>query len=279
MRARQLLVPVGALLAAAALIGVAAAQPVLEQTSERRVRTDVEAFFVVDVSRSMLAQTAQGSPTRLERAKRLATELRAALPDVPVGLASFTDRVLPHLFPNADVDVFQATLDRSIGIERPPPSVSFLSNATKLDSLAAIRGLRYFAPKAKKRLVVVLTDGESLPVANARLGTLYRRPPAISTVFVHFWNEKERVFSRGVPEPEYLPDPSSRPILDGLAASTGGSVHGESSIAVVARAAREHLDSGPTVVQGSRSGRTALAPFLAMAAFLPLSILLLRRDR
>lgn len=279
MRTRRLLVPVAALLGAAVFVGLAAAQPVLEQTSDRRVRTDAEVFFVIDVSRSMLAQSGQGSPNRLDRAKTLAAELRASLPDIPVGIASFTDRVLPHLFPNADADVFQATLDRSIGIERPPPSVSFLSNATKLDSLAAIRGLRYFSPKAKKRLVIVFTDGESLPVASARLGTLYRRPPVIKPIFVHIWGEDERVFTRGAPESQYLPDPSSRSILDGLAASTGGSVQSEASVAGIERTARQLLGSGPTVVEGSRSGRTALAPFLAVAAFLPLSILLWRRDR
>ena len=96
---------------------------------------------------------------------------------MPVGLASLTDRVLPHLFPSANHDVFQAALDRSIGIERPPPSSSLLGNATKLDALATIRGLRYFSPAKKKRLLIVLTDGESHPVAGARLGTLFRREP------------------------------------------------------------------------------------------------------
>lgn len=278
-RTRRLLVPLGAILAAAGLLGLAAAQPILEQTSTRRVRTDAEVFFVIDVSRSMLAQTSTGSPSRIERAKAVAGELRASLPEVPVGIASFTDRALPHLFPSADGDVFQATLDRSIGIERPPPSTSFLTNATKLDALAAIRGLRYFSPAAEQRLVVVFTDGESLPVAGARLGTIFRRPPAIETVFIHFWSEDERVFARGAPEPQYLPDPSARALLDGLAESTDGSVYSERSVDAATQTARQLLGEGPTVAEGQIRGREALAPYLTIAAFVPLGLLLWRRDR
>ena len=278
-KVRRLAVPLGALLAAGAFLGLAAAQPVLERTTIRKVRTDAEAFFVIDVSRSMLAQETEGSAMRIDRAKAVAGELRERLPDVRVGIASLTDRVLPHLFPSASVDVFQATLDRSIGIERPPPRGSFLTSATKLDSLTAVRAQRFFSPTTQKRLVVVFTDGESLPVANARLGTLFRRPPAIETIFVQFWGSDERVYTRGVPEPQYLPDPAARAILDGVAASTRGGVFSEQSVESATQRARQLLGSGPTTTEGQRRGREALAPYFAFAAFLPLGLLLWRRDR
>ena len=279
LRPRRLLAPLAALLAASALLGLAATQPILEQTSTRRVRTDAEVFVAIDVSRSMLAKNGPGKPERILRAKAAASELREQLPGVRFGLASFTDRALPHLFPSASVDVFAATLDRSIGIERPPPSSSLLTNATKLDSLTAIRGLRYFSPKARKRLVVVLTDGESLPVAGTRLGTLYRRPPAIEILFIQFWGENERVFTRGAPEPEYRADPSSRALLDGLAASMHGSVYTERQLDSATNKARQLLGEGPTEARGQSRGREALAPYLALAAFLPLGVFLWRRDR
>jgi hypothetical protein len=277
--ARALLLPLAALLATGALVGLAAAQPILERTSARQVRTDAEVFLVLDVSRSMLARERPGSPRRFDRAREVATELRERLGDVPIGLASFTDRALPHLFPTSSLDVFQATLERSIGIERPPPSSGLLTQATKLDALATIRGLRYFSPTTKKRLVVTLTDGESLPVAGARLGSLYRRPPVIETIFVQFWNKNERVYTRGAPEPQYVVDPAARSILDGVAASTRGKVYSENEVEAVARQARRMLGRGPTEVEGKSTGREALAPYLAMAAFLPLSLLLWRRDR
>ena len=276
---RSLLVPLGALVAGAALLGLAAAQPVFEWTRDQRLRTDAEAFVVLDVTRSMLAQRDVDSPMRIERAKAAATRIRASLPEVPVGVASLTDRVLPHLFPSADDEVFAATIERSLGIESPPPRSTFATSATSLSALATLRGLRYFRPTSKKRVAIVITDGETQPVANARLGGLFRREPAIEVVFVHVWNEEERVFSRGVPEPQYLPDASSRAALDRLAASTQGAVFTEQQVGAAAGAARDALGDGPSVVLGEEEGRLALAPYLAAAALLPFGLLLWRRDR
>ena len=260
-------------------VGLAAAQPVFEWTRDRTVRTDAEAFVVVDVSRSMLAQRDLDSPMRIDRAKAAATSLRASLSDVPVGVASLTDRVLPHLFPSADHDVFEATLERSVGIERPPPRSSFLNGATSLNALATLRGLHYFTPTSTKRLAIVLTDGESQPVSNARIGGLFRRTPAIEVVFVQFWDDDEHVFTRGVPEPQYRPDPSARAALDRLAASSHGAVYSEGQLDAAASKARELLGSGPSVVEGEKAGQVALAPYLAAAALLPFGLLLWRRDR
>lgn len=277
--ARSRVAPAVALVVAAALLGLAAAQPVLDRTTTRLIRSDAETFVVIDTSRSMLARRSPGSPSRIERAKDAATRLRASLPGVPVGIASITDRVLPHLFPSADEDVFQATLERAVGIERPPPRGGFLTKATKLGALASVAGGSFFSPAARIRLLVVLTDGESLPVAAKWLGARLRQPPGIETVFVQFWDARERVLTRGVPEPQYRPDLSARSILDGVAAATGGSVYSEGELGSAVRRAHELVGRGPTVAQGERRGRLALAPYLAAATFLPLSLLLRRRDR
>lgn len=276
---RALAVPLAALVAGAALLGLAAAQPVFEWTRDQRVRTDAEAFVVLDVSRSMLAQPGLDSPQRIERAKAAASTLRTSLSDVPVGLASLTDRVLPHLFPGTDHEVFAATLERSLGIEQPPPRASFTTGATSLNALATLRGLRYFTPKSTKRLAIVLTDGESQPVSNARLGGLFRRSPAIEVVFIQFWGEDEKVYSRGVPEPQYIADSSARPTLDRLAASMQGAVYSEDQLDAATSKAHDLLASGPSVVEGEKAGQVALAPYLAAAALLPFGLLLWRRDR
>jgi hypothetical protein len=276
---RVLLAPLAGLILGGMLLALAATQPVFAWTRDRTVRTDAEAFVVLDVSRSMLAQQSLGSPQRIERAKAAASELRASLPEVRVGIASLTDRVLPHLFPSADADVFEATLERSLAIEHPPPRSSFLTGATSLNALATLRGLRFFSPSSTARLAIVLTDGESDPVSNARLGGLFRRAPAIEVVFVQFWHEDERVYSRGVPEPQYKPDPSARATLGRLAASVHGAVYSEGQVGAAARKARELLGGGPTVVQGAKAGKVALAPYLAVAALFPFGLLLWRRDR
>ena len=57
---RAFVVTVVAFVATGALVGIAAAQPVVEQTRTLRERTDAEAFVVIDVSRSMLAQSRHG---------------------------------------------------------------------------------------------------------------------------------------------------------------------------------------------------------------------------
>jgi von Willebrand factor type A domain len=278
-RRRALAVPLAALVLGSVFLGLAAAQPVFEWTSDRRVRTDAEAFVVLDVSRSMLAHRDLDEPMRIERAKAAATALRASLSDVPVGIASLTDRVLPHLFPSTDQEVFEATLERSLGVEQPPPRSSFATGATSLNALATLRGLRFYTPRSTARLAIVLTDGESQPVANARLGGLFQREPAIEIVFVQFWGEDERVFSRGVPEPQYRPDPSARAVLDRLAASMKGAVYTERQLGSATGKSRELLGDGPSVVEGRQAGQLELAPYLAAAALLPFGLLLWRRDR
>ena len=91
----------------------------------------------------MLAAAAPGEPNRLDRAEDLALQLRRRIPLVRVGIASFTDRVLPHLLPTADEHAFGATVDRTIAIEQPPPSTFYAIRATRLNALSVL-GTRNF---------------------------------------------------------------------------------------------------------------------------------------
>lgn len=272
------MLPASAALAAAALLGLAAAQPVLARTTTLDVRTDAEVFVAVDVSRSMLASRESGGATRIARAKAVAARLRGELAGVPVGLASLTDRILPHLFPSADEDVFRATLTRAIGIEQPPPRSTFSKNATSFDSLADVATRRFFPPTATRRVLVVLTDGESTPTTAARIGRLLGRA-SIKTVFVQIWDPTERVYTNGAAEPQYRPDPAGRTLLEALAVATDGSVYSESQAEAAAHKTRELIGSGPTRAQGVREARSGLAAYLALAALLPVGLLLARTDR
>jgi hypothetical protein len=275
---RRLALPVGAAVAAAGLLGLAAAQPVLARTTTLDVRTDAEVFVALDVSRSMLASRGPGEATRLTRAKLVASELREELAGIPVGLASLTDRILPHLFPSADEDVYRATLTRAIGIEQPPPRSTFSRNATSFDSLADVATRRFFSPEAKQRLLVVLTDGESEPVTAGRVGRLLGRA-SVKTVFVQLWDPVERVYTNGTAEPQYRPDPAGRTLLEALAVATGGAVYSESETAAAAAKSRQLLGAGPTRAEGVREARSGLAAYLALAALLPVGLLLARTDR
>lgn len=271
--------PAAALLLTAGLLGAAAMQPVVSLDEKRRVRTDAEVFLVLDVTRSMLARERPGSPSRLERAKRAAARFRESLPAVPVGLASVTDRALPHLFPTADGDVFRSTLAKAIGIERPPPVHTLLTRVTSLEAIAAVATQGFFSPAARRRVLVVLTDGETLPGARARLGPAFARPPGIATVFWHVWHRDERVFRGRTPEPAYRADPGSRAALERLAGEVGGAVFAEDETAEAVQRVARLVGRGPSVVEGERRRDVPLAPPLVAAAFLPLALLLWRRDR
>ncbi len=270
--------PLAAALAAiAVLLALAATQPVIETDRTVRTRTDAEAFVVVDVSRSMLAAADVGAPTRLERARTIAETLRSRLPEVPVGLLSLTDRVLPHLFPSADAAAFDATVEQALGIERPPPALSFSTRATSLDALEGIPRRGFFSRKARKRLLVVLTDGESQDVTDD-LRRAYAREPAIETLFVHVWKPDERIYETGVAERGYDADRTSVRMLANAASQTGGRVFPENETDELAAAAEAYLGTGATRERVIEGERRALMPFVTLMAVLPLGFVLLRRN-
>jgi hypothetical protein len=271
------LVPVaGAYAATGALLGVAAAQPVVETERTVRERTDVEAFVVVDVSRSMLAALEDGGARRIDVAREEALRLRQAVPEVPVGVLSLTDRLLPHLFPTTDDTVFRRTLAEAVDVERPPPALFFSTRATSIGEIGSVPERKFFSPSARKRLLVVLTDGETQPV-DTRLESQFRRGPRIETVFVHVWRPGERIFVAGVPERSYAPDPASAATLQRVAELTGGRAFAVGDGAAV-EAVRAALGDGPTRARVLDGERRALMPYAAALVLLPLGLVLLRRN-
>jgi len=270
--------PAVALVVIAALFGLAATQPTLVRRSQQHVRTDAEAWFVLDTSLSMKATSGPGSPTRFQRAQSLAIRLRNELGDVPVGVASITDRALPHLFPTPDSDTFDVTVRRAMGIERPPPTDGFSTRITTLGSIARVASDNFFAPTAQKRLVVVFTDGETKPFVDESLGTLFKAPPGVHAIFVRIWGAKERVYDGRRADPLYRPDPLSATYIQQLAATTGGISVDAGDFGDLVKAARKDLGHGPTQVLQKEQRRLELAPYLAGFAFLPLGFLLWRRN-
>jgi hypothetical protein len=259
------------------LVGVAAAQPVI--TSARTVpqRSDAEVFIVLDTSRSMLASAASGEPARIERAREDALALQAELPGVPVGIASLTDRVLPHLFPTVDQRAFRETMREAVGIERPPPSTSFGTLVTTLDALGAVPTLNFFTPRAKRRALVVFTDAESQPVTSV-LSTDFARKPRIDVTLVRVGDASERIYESGVAEAGYEPDPTAAEALATAATLTRGRVLEEGQAGEVAAIVREALATGPTVDRRIEGNRRALMPYVALLAALPLGFVLYRRN-
>jgi hypothetical protein len=270
--------PAVAVACAAGLLALAAAQPVIATVRQGEARTDAEALIVVDISRSMLARRRPTGLTRIDRARTIAKDVRAALPGVPVGVASLTDRVLPLLFPTTNQDVFVATVDRALGIEKPPPDRSGRGRATSLRALGTLGTANFFRPSARKRVAIVLTDGESLPVRVAALESDLARGN-VTLLLVHLWGVDERIFQpNGLPLRQYLADPDTPGFLSSLANEIGARVFDEDEAGDVARAARDAIGAGPMGPSGRELQSLELAPYAVLASLVPLLFLVWRRN-
>jgi hypothetical protein len=260
-----------------ALVGVAAAQPVIVRREAISQRADAQAFFVLDTSQSMTAQTGPDAPTRLERAERDVEALLPQLGDIPVGLATMTDRVLPNLMPTTNDALIRRTLEQSIGINEPPPSRLFPTRATNLQSaLLQLPSYHLFPVGIKHPILVVFTDGESDPLPQGYGGILAHQL-TIPPIFVHVSKPNELVYVRGHPDPRYHPDPQSGAVLAQFALATHGSVVSENDLAGVVHAIR--AEAGPAHRKETILGfeRVALGPWVLLAGVFPLGFLFWRR--
>jgi len=274
--ARTLGLEAGALLLVGLLLGLAAAQPVVSRVRAVDGRTDVEAMAVFDISRSMLARPSRSAPTRIDRARSLANELRFGLDEVPTGVASLTDRLLPHLFPTLSATAFTATVDRAVEIDRPPPE----RRATRATAFAALGDLgrqNFFGSKARVRVAIVLTDGESVPFNLGELRSLLLQGRVV-TYFVHVWHPEDRVYGPRGGRESYRPDPGSRAVIERVARETGGGVFSERELPAALAAVQRRLGEGSVAPRGRELRAVALAPFVVAAAALPLALVLFRRN-
>jgi hypothetical protein len=272
--AGTLLTALGAALAAALLV-VAAAQPALAHAHPLRVRTDAQLYLVFDTSRSMDAREAPHSPTRFARAVLFARAFRDELPEIPAGIASFTDRLMPHLLPTSDLGTFRATLQEAVGVDRPPPLLARFAVATSYSLLAELPTGGSFAGTARKRLLVLLTDGESRDYSPADVVAALARTHTRLLV-VRFWSPTERVYVGGR-DAGYRPATASTKPFDELGRrSVGGRVFGDGDVTAAAAAARRYFGSGPTAAVAVVHGATPLAPWVALASLVPLALVTLR---
>jgi hypothetical protein len=275
-RRRRAAVVAAALVATAALVAAAAAQPVVERGAVERPRPSAEVVVVLDVSRSMLARREPAQPTRFDRAQAAALELREQLPDVRVGLASFTDRVLPHLFPTTDVRAYRSTLLRATGVDRPPPSVKKVVG-TSLGALGALATRNFFDRRTDARVAVVLSDFESEPWAPAELGALLAKE-RVRLVLVRVGDASERIFETAE-DARYAPDPRAGEAVRRLAAVGQGAAFGEGDVDEAAAAVRAAVARAAPVLVTEERDAIELARWLALAALLPVAFVVRTRNR
>jgi hypothetical protein len=271
-------VPVVALVGFAVLVGTAAAQPVLVDAGEAPTRDDAELLAVVDVSRSMLASPAAGAPTRFDRARSLARRVRAAVPEVPAGVVSISDRVLPHLFPTSDPRAFAIVLDRALAVGRPLPRIGG-GLATRVDPLTAVASRGYFTDGVSRRVMLVFTDGEVAPTDAQLFREGFADAPPVDVVFVRLGSQDERVFRANGRVESYRADPRLGAQLDVLAGAIDAPVIAEADIGRVEQVVREALGTGVVHTVRERRSTVALAPLVLVGSLVPLAVLVRRRNR
>ena len=148
-------------LAALGAIVVALLDPRWGFRYEEVQRRGLDCFFVVDVSRSMLAEDA--SPNRLERAKSFIEDALEALPGDRVGLIAYAGTATLRCPLTLNEDLFRMSL-RELAPESTIRGGSLLGDAIRTAAES------FTDDRAGAKVIVVLTDGEdqgSFPVEAA----------------------------------------------------------------------------------------------------------------
>jgi hypothetical protein len=236
----------------------------------------VQAFFVFDTSLSMAARESRGAPSRLAREKQEATQLIPKLGDIPIGLASMTDRVLPVLMPTPNLALALRTLDQSVGINRPPPTQLYHDRATTFQALFPMGNSDYYSPGVRHRILVVFTDGENQPFRSIDFDLA--RAMGLAPLFVHVWAPDERIYVHGRTDRRYKPDPTSSTMLSRFAAAAGGRVFGEDDLHALLQTIRDEAGNSSARTKVIGYARVPLAPWFLLAGVVPLGFLLYRRN-
>jgi hypothetical protein len=186
-----------------------------------------------------------------------------------MGLSSLTNRLLPYLFPTSDPRAFDLVLDQSYGIQRPPPALTLDRWVTVFDPLSEV-GLRgFFSPTVHKRVLVVLSDAEAHAFDAQGLRRRLNRSNT-TPILVRFWRPGERIF-RSNSRSYRATQPNALAALR----RAGWPAFSETQLGAAVRTIRATVGSGPLVEVGYRREDLKLAPFLALAAFVPLLVLVL----
>jgi hypothetical protein len=277
-RRRELVTVAVALAVLPALVAVAATQPIVIHKQTLTERIDAQVFLVFDTSFSMTARSGPHAPTRLARAKKEATALIPQLGDIPVGVATMTDRVLPNLMPTTNVGVALRTVDQSVGINEPPPSLMYPGRATTLEALIPLSGDHLFPPGVKHPILVIFTDGEEQGLPPFTTYASLAQQVTIPPLFVHIWAPTEHIYLHGQIDPKYVPDPTSGTVLADFASQTRGKVLREGDVRGLLDAIRAKAGSKPATTMLLGYSRVALAPWFLLAGVIPLGFLLYRRN-
>ncbi len=290
-----------ALVAVPLLLGLAAAGPGFRTHVGRRIRTDAQAIFILDTSRSMAAAASFTAPTRFDEAQAAAIRLRDdAIPDVPSGVASITTELgAPSLSDPrhrrvrhnrraarsgsrvATTAVSGLRRYRNVGraaLRAPEPGVLRSDpRSTAWRSCSATEKAARSKPRRSGRL------SRSHPGTRRRVSSaVFRRgylEPSVSLFIVRVGGSSDRIYdSNGKIESAYRPDPTAASTVASLASAAHGQVFATADLSKAGSALRQALGPGSGHLEGMRTKTFNLAPFVAFAALVPLGFVVLRRN-
>ena len=265
---RVLVRPVG-LISLAVLVAVTAAQPAIRTTDSTPLRSDAELLLTFDVSRSMEATQARGGVVRLERARALGRELHEAIPDVPTGVATLTNRMMPLLFPTGDERGVTAVIDHSLRLMQPQPAALTAARASSLGALTLAADRSYYNPSARKRALVVFSDLDSDFFSLE--GTLrLLRQNRIEPFLVRVAAPSEQIFDASGRPNAYVS--VSTVSVEGLRRARWHAFEEGESARLVSEI-RTYLGRGPVEASGLVESQRTLAPWFALAALVLSAVL------
>jgi hypothetical protein len=225
----------------------------------------------------MAAAPSPESPRRFDRAIETAERLHQRLANIPSGVATMTDRVVPSLFPTGNDEVFTAALEDALAIGQPPPR-GYEDIGTDFASLDTFGSGTFYSPTAKRRVAIVLTDGESRPFDSALLQEALGAGPPVDFVVMRFWSRRDRVWRGGSPAKDFRPIEASAARTAQLVRATDGKEASPGDIDSVVRTVRSAVGSGPEVEQGQLLRVIGLGKWFALASLVPLGYLIWRRN-
>jgi hypothetical protein len=121
----------------------------------------------------------------------------------------------------------------------------------------------------KRRVVILLTDGESSPFNPRDVATALHRSRGYRFVAVRFWNSDEQIFDAdGRPDPGYHPNPAGVSTMRRLAAALRGRAFSEGQLSAAASYLRSLAETGTSVTSQGMPDYQTLAPFVAAVAVL-----------
>ena len=260
-RASRLVRP-AALVALGVLVAATAAHPAIRDSVSTPARSDAELYLTFDVSRSMLAAAAPGKVVRLERERALGRAVHAALPGVPTGVATLTNRMMPLIFPTGDARAVSAVIDHSLRIMQPRPVAYTTARESSLATLSLAADRSYFDPTARKRLLVVFGDLDS--DFFSLTGTLQLlRKQGIEPFLVRVARPGELVFTPSGRPYAYVP---ASTVTVAALRDAGWHAYEEDEQARLIKELHASLGSGPTGPSGVVLSQRDLAPLLALGA-------------